>query len=357
MSALSIPFGFATTASEVLEGIDLSGKRAIVTGATSGLGVETARALAGAGAAVTLAVRNVAMGQQVAADIVATTENYDVTVRKLDLIDPFGIHAFSEAWTGHLDILVNNAGIMAPARRLLTAYGQELQFVTNHLGHFCLAVGLRQALAAANGARIVSVSSSAHLRSPVVFGDLNYSFLRYDGRTAYGQSKTANVLFAVGVRQHWSNDGITANSLMPGLIRTRLQRYIQQSGDTGGAENDKKGMLSLKTPEQGAAISVFLAASPLLSEISADTLRTSTKQKSLANTTPAPMASPVMHLMNLMPIAFGMYPWISSALAPRCLESMTAVKRASARWDLARLAKRSSSSSHRPFHALPSRVH
>jgi len=138
-----------------------------------------------------------------------------------------------------------------------------MQFSTNHLGHFALALGLRDALAAGGAARIVSVSSSGHLRSPVVFGDIDYRFRDYDPFGAYGQSKTANVLFAVGATARWADDGITANALMPGGIATNLQRhmdpdYIQRRIEESG------GALRLKTSEQGAATSVLLATSPLL---------------------------------------------------------------------------------------------
>jgi NAD(P)-dependent dehydrogenase (short-subunit alcohol dehydrogenase family) len=263
---ISTPFDFHTTAAEVLDGVDVSGKRAIVTGAASGIGIETARALAGAGAAVTLAVRDTATGGEVAADIARTTGNEQVDVGALELTDPSSIDAFTGAWSGPLHILVNNAGVMALPERTLSS-GQETQFATNHLGHFRLAVGLHDALAAAEGARIVAVSSSAHLRSPVVFDDLNYSFLQYDGWTAYGQSKTANILFAVGVGQRWADDGIVANSLMPGSIRTGLQRHIDR-GWYERVREQLQDVMPVKSPEQGAATSVLLAASPLMEGIS-----------------------------------------------------------------------------------------
>jgi NAD(P)-dependent dehydrogenase (short-subunit alcohol dehydrogenase family) len=263
---ISTPFGFDTTAAEVLDGVDLSKKRAVVTGAASGIGIETARALAGAGAAVTLAVRDTAKGDEVAADITGTTGNEQVEVGALELTDPASIDAFTGAWRGPLDILVNNAGVMALPERTLTD-GQETQFATNHLGHFRLALGLHDALAAADGARIVAVSSSAHLRSPVVFDDLNYSFLEYDGWAAYGQSKTANILFAVGVAQRWAGEGIVANSLMPGSIRTGLQRHIDPEWYER-VRDELKDIMPVKSPEQGAATSVLLAASPSVDGIS-----------------------------------------------------------------------------------------
>jgi NAD(P)-dependent dehydrogenase (short-subunit alcohol dehydrogenase family) len=143
------------------------------------------------------------------------------------------------------------------------ADGHEMQFSTNHLGHFQLALGLHDALAADGAARIVSVSSSGHLRSPVIFDDLDYRFRDYTPFGAYGQSKTANVLFAVGATARWAEDGITANALMPGGIATNLQRhmepdYIQRRVEETG------GRLQFKTVEQGAATSVLLATSPLL---------------------------------------------------------------------------------------------
>jgi NAD(P)-dependent dehydrogenase (short-subunit alcohol dehydrogenase family) len=142
-----------------------------------------------------------------------------------------------------------------------------MQFATNHLGHFALATGLHRALAAAGGARIVSVSSSAHHRSPVVFEDIHFEHRPYDPWSAYGQSKTANVLFAVEASRRWASDGITANALMPGGIRTNLQRYVtaeelDRLRAAAGAGDSK-----WKTPEQGAATSILVATSPLLDGI------------------------------------------------------------------------------------------
>lgn len=257
------PFTAESTAAEVIEGIDLTGRRAVVTGGSSGIGVETARALAGAGAEVTLAVRNLEAGRRTAADIAGTTGNERVLVASLDLSDQASVAAFVAGWDGPLHILINNAGVMAaPLTR--TPQGWEMQFATNHLGHFALATGLHRALAAAGGARVVSVSSSAHHRSPVVFDDIHFERRPYDPWSAYGQSKTANVLFAVEATRRWAEDGITANALMPGGIRTNLQRHVsdeelaQLRAAAGGAR------MMWKTPEQGAATSVLVATSPLL---------------------------------------------------------------------------------------------
>ncbi len=257
MAPITTPFGRHSTATEVVQGIDLSGKRAIITGAASGIGVETARALAHTGANVTLAVRNTDAGAQTAADITATTGNQNIHVAPLDLTDRTSIAKFVAAWDEPLHILVNNAGVMALPEQH-TPEGWEMQFATNHLGHFALALGLHDALAADGAARIVSVSSSAHLISPVVFDDIHFAFRPYDPGLAYGQSKTANILFAVGATARWFKDGITANALMPGAIATNLQRY------TGGLKTPPERQ---KTPEQGAATSVLLATSGLLKGI------------------------------------------------------------------------------------------
>jgi NAD(P)-dependent dehydrogenase (short-subunit alcohol dehydrogenase family) len=260
---ISTPFDASSTAADVIAGVDLTGKRAIVTGAASGIGIETARALADAGAQVTLAVRNVAAGEEVAAAIGATT-----TVAPLDLSDPASVAAFVRTWDGPLHILVNNAGVMAIADRQLSVDGHEMQFATNHLGHFALTTGLYGALAAAGGARVVSVSSSGHLRSPVVFDDIDFRFRDYEPFSAYGQSKTANVLFAVGISRRWSGAGITANAVMPGGILTALQRHLGSDFRDGADERFRRAGSRLKTPEQGAATSVLLAASPLLDGVS-----------------------------------------------------------------------------------------
>jgi NAD(P)-dependent dehydrogenase (short-subunit alcohol dehydrogenase family) len=178
------------------------------------------------------------------------------------------VAAFTTNWDGPLHILVNNAGVMAaPLTR--TAQGWELQFATNHLGHFALAAGLHEALAAAGNARVVSVSSSAHRRSPVVFEDIHFRQRPYDPWLAYGQSKTANVLFAVEATRRWAADGIAVNALMPGGIRTGLQRYVSSDElDRMAAQAGGLTGARWKTPEQGAATSVLLAASPLLEGIS-----------------------------------------------------------------------------------------
>jgi NAD(P)-dependent dehydrogenase (short-subunit alcohol dehydrogenase family) len=250
------PFTRDSTADEVLAGVDLRSQRAIITGAASGIGAETARALAWAGAEVTLAVRNFEAGERTAADIFSKTGNRRVSVARLDLTDGSSIAAFTAAWDGPLHILVNNAEIKVPPELTRTSAGWEMQFATNHLGHFRLALSLHRALVVAGQARIVSVSSSRHLLSPVIFDDLHFAFRPYDPWLAYGQSKTANLLFALGATARWSSDGITANAMNPGAIETGHQRHV---GDELTTPPDLQ-----KSVERGAATSVLLAASPLV---------------------------------------------------------------------------------------------
>jgi NAD(P)-dependent dehydrogenase (short-subunit alcohol dehydrogenase family) len=255
---LQTPFSRTSTASEVIDGVDLSGKTAIVTGAGSGLGIDTARVLASAGAEVTVAVRRSKAAEEIAASIIRETGNAAVSVRALDLSDQHSVRAFTSAWEQPLHILVNNAGIMALPELERTRERWEMQFATNFMGHFALTVGLHGALAAANGARVVSVSSSGNLRSPVIFDDLHFDFRSYDPLAAYGQSKTADVLLAVEATRRWSGEGIYANALNPGAIATGLQKH------TGGLKTPKDRQ---KNIPQGAATSVLLAASPLLDKV------------------------------------------------------------------------------------------
>ena len=259
-------FDASSTAAEVVAGIDLTGRTVLVTGAASGIGVETARALAAAGARTVLAVRDVTAGEAVATDVRASTGNDAVEVRPLDLADLASVDAFTAAWEGPLHVLVANAGVMMPPETY-TAAGWELQFATNHLGHVALALGLHPALVADGAARLVVVSSSGHGNAPVDFDDL-FSLRRpYDAGRAYGQSKTANVLFAVEATRRWAADGITANALMPGGIFTRLQRHwYPEVLARIRAQVEASGAVA-KTPGQGAATSVLLATSPLLAGV------------------------------------------------------------------------------------------
>jgi NAD(P)-dependent dehydrogenase (short-subunit alcohol dehydrogenase family) len=266
---VTTPFGATTTAMEVIEGVDLRGKRAIVTGGSSGIGVETARALVQAGAQVMLAVRNTNAGEQTAEDIRQTTGNQNIQVGQLDLSDLNSIRAFVRGWEGSLDILVNNAGVMAIPQREVSAQGHEMQFATNHLGHFALALGLHDALAATGHARIVSVSSVGHINGEVDFDDIDFLYRPYDAWVSYGQSKTANILFAVEAARRWAEEGIVANALNPGRIAsTNLGRYTKDAPVNPAQSGLASRGVSIKNIEQGAATSVLLAASPLVEGVS-----------------------------------------------------------------------------------------
>ena len=257
---ITTPFSALSTADEVLEGIDLSGVRAIVTGASSGIGAETARALAAAGAEVTLAVRNTTAGRAVADAITGTTR-----VSPLDLADQASVGRFTGDWDGPLHLLVANAGVVTGGLER-TREGWELQFATNHLGHFALATGLHDALArgaADRGeARIVSVSSTAHMRSGVDFDDLHFVRRAYDPQLAYAQSKTANSLFAVEATRRWAADGIFANAVNPGGIATGLQRNFTPAQKESLDAAEAAGMFTYKTLAQGAATTVVAAVAP-----------------------------------------------------------------------------------------------
>ncbi|MFI6263510.1 SDR family NAD(P)-dependent oxidoreductase [Micromonospora sp. NPDC051006] len=267
MSRFTTPYSAQSPAADVIADVDLTGKRAVVTGGASGIGLETARALADAGAEVTLAVRDTAAGERAAANITAGTSRGTVHVARLDLADRGSIDAFVAGWMGPLHILVNNAGVMALPEVSRTVEGWERQFAINHLGHAALTLGLHDALAAARGARIVVVSSSAHQQSPVVFDDIHFTDRPYEAWSAYGQSKTASILFTVALASRWAADGITVNALHPGGIMTNLQRHLDDAQlRYVGAVDEQGNRLAVppgwKTPQQGAATSVLLAASP-----------------------------------------------------------------------------------------------
>ncbi len=254
---VTTPFTARTTATEILDGIDLEGRRVLVTGGGSGLGVETVRALAGAGADVTAAVRR---RPDVAID--------GVRYLDLDLADLASVHRLARDWEGPLHAFVANAGVMAVPERRLTPEGWELHLATNFLGHFALASGLHARLAEAGGARVVVVSSGAHRGSPVDLDDLHFDRRPYDPWTAYGQSKSADVLLAVGATRWWADDGIVANALNPGYILTALQRHVDDDTMRAFGAMDEAGNVIepdyYKSPAQGAATAVLLAASPLV---------------------------------------------------------------------------------------------
>jgi NAD(P)-dependent dehydrogenase (short-subunit alcohol dehydrogenase family) len=259
------PFGFESTATDVVAGLDLHGRRALITGAASGIGVETARALASAGAETIIAARDSAAAERVVADIRTSTGSRYVSAAPLDLLDRASVDRLIARFTGPLHILINNAGVMAVPDLRLSPEGHELQFATNHLGHFRLSVGLLPALRAAGGARVVSVSSRAHLNSPVVFDDIDFHHRPYDPALAYAQSKTANVMFAVGAAHRWTDDGIEVNALHPGAIAdSNLARHY----DAAVLDDLRtSGRYTYKSLTQGAATSVYVATSPRLAGV------------------------------------------------------------------------------------------
>lgn len=258
-------FDASSTADDVLVGVDLHGWQVIVTGASSGLGAETARALTAAGAAVTLAVRNLPAGTAVAEQVAAATGRPQPQVRVLDLADQASVATFVNRWDAPLDILVNNAGLVTAGLHR-TLQGWEVQFATNHLGHFTLALGLRPHLAAAaaahGGARIVALSSTAHMRAPVAFDDIHFQRRPYDPQIAYAQSKTANSLFAVGATRRWRDDGIVANAVNPGGVVTGLQRNFSDAQRRSLAAAEAGGIFTWKTVGEGAATTLVAATAP-----------------------------------------------------------------------------------------------
>jgi NAD(P)-dependent dehydrogenase (short-subunit alcohol dehydrogenase family) len=254
------PFGFSSTPAEVTRGVDLGGRRIVVTGGGGGLGRATALALAEVGAEVTVAVRSLVEPPDPA-----------VRVARLDLADLASVRDFAASWRGPLHVLVNNAGGILPTLQR-TAQGWELQFATNHLGHFALSLGLRSALAAGaeevGEARIVTLSSAGHLASPVIFDDLHFRFRQYTDLLGYAQSKTANVLFGVEASRRWASDGIRANAAMPGPTYTGFQRNMDPARlrERSGGADLAAGEVppGWKTLKQGAATTVFVTASPLV---------------------------------------------------------------------------------------------
>lgn len=257
-----------STTLDVIRGIDLTGRLAIVTGGYAGLGLETARTLASAGARVIVPARDLTRARAAIAEIGGGIE-----ARPMDLTDPASIASFSRAIVQSgmpLHLLINSAGIMADPSLARDARGNELQFSTNHLGHFQLTLSLWPALIRANGARVVSVSSLGHRFSDIVWDDVNFDRRDYDGWIAYGQSKTANVLFAVELDRRGRDYGIRAYSLHPGGIVTGLAKHIpiERLKAMGNLDANGDPVIDpdrdMKSIPQGAATHVWCAVSPLL---------------------------------------------------------------------------------------------
>ncbi len=258
-------FDAASTGAQIMDGVDLSGKTAIITGGYSGLGLETARALAGAGARIIVPARDVQRAAKALQGIGAQAQ-------AMDLTDPASVDAFAdrfEATNAPLHLLINCAGVMAsPLSR--DARGNEGQLSTNHLGHFRLTQRLGRALARAGGARVVTYSSRGHQIAPVDFEDPNFESRPYEKWTAYGQSKTANALFAVALDRRGRDEGIRAFSVHPGSILTDLARSLSTEeiaafnvfDEAGNLRNDPYN--DLKNVAQGVATGLWAATSPSL---------------------------------------------------------------------------------------------
>ena len=265
-------FGARSPALEVVADIHLRGRNAVVTGGAAGLGFETSRALAYAGAAVTMAVRNLEQGHAAAETIRHEYSAAKITVAQLDLSDLSSVQRFATDWAvsgAPLHILINNAAIMAcPLQRI--GQGWESQFAINHLGHFVLTTGLLPALTRAteaNGdARVVCLSSSGHKLAGVDFDDIHFEHREYDKWKAYGQAKSANALFSLGLQRRHGAEGITANAVHPGGIMTGLQKFLplEEMRAMGWLKPDDTPLDLFKSPAQGASTSVWAATAPEL---------------------------------------------------------------------------------------------
>jgi NAD(P)-dependent dehydrogenase (short-subunit alcohol dehydrogenase family) len=276
--------GATTTTSDVIAGVDLRGKRVLVTGASGGLGLETARTLATAGADVVIAARDAAKTEAALRTLREQVPGARCGATELDLASLASVRACArrllDAWD-RLDLLINNAGVMAtPLGR--TADGFELQLGTNHLGHFVLTGLLAPLLLAATPARIVNLTSGGHMISDVHWHDPNFTSHDYEKWTAYGQSKTANILFTVELERRLGDRGVHAWAVHPGMIPTDLGRHLtsedlaalqamakrgraeRQEGDAGGGRASGSGLPAYKTIPQGAATTVWAATAPEL---------------------------------------------------------------------------------------------
>jgi NAD(P)-dependent dehydrogenase (short-subunit alcohol dehydrogenase family) len=265
-------FGARSTALDVIENISLRGRCAVVTGGASGLGFETSRALASAGADVIIAVRNLQQGQWAFDHLKTEYPLAKLRIAKLDLSDIQNTRNFAALLNAEgqpIDILINNAGIMA-CPLLRNDAGWESQFAVNHMGHFALTTALLPSLLKAadktGDARVVCVSSSGHKIAGIDLNDIHYERRTYDKWNAYGQAKSANALFSLGLHSRYCAEGIIANAVDPGAIMTGLQKSLQldEMRAMGWLKPDDKPIDLFKTTLQGAATSVWAATSILL---------------------------------------------------------------------------------------------
>jgi NAD(P)-dependent dehydrogenase (short-subunit alcohol dehydrogenase family) len=265
------------TALEVTDGVDLTGKTCVITGASAGLGRESARALASTGAHVVLAARNPEALADTAAWVHAEVPDAQTSIVPLDLTSLAGVRRAADAIVSiapAIHVLMNNAGVMfTPFSR--TADGFEIQFGTNHLGHFELTRLLVPQLVAADGARIVILSSDGHRLSDVDFDDPNWERRDYDKFAAYGASKTANILHMVELDRRLRNDGVRAYSVHPGVVATSLARHMSRGDfatltkfEPADPQQERVDVRrDFTMPEQGAATQVWAAVSAELADV------------------------------------------------------------------------------------------
>jgi len=273
-------YGSDTTTDQVLEGVDLSGKRIVITGTSSGLGLESARALAAKGAAITMLARNVDKNEAAAAQLRTQVPGAELETRLLDLTSLPSIRACAEgirADHARIDVLINNAGVMC-CPYSTTSDGFENHMASNHIGHFLLSILLAPALAGGAASRVVALSSGAHGMSGMDFDDPMFERREYDPWLAYGQSKTANALFALELDRRLRDRGVSAYSVHPGLIMTELgrhmdaevmglmQKHIERRAREAGAEGpiDTAAAMTFKSVEAGAATQCWAATAPEL---------------------------------------------------------------------------------------------
>jgi NAD(P)-dependent dehydrogenase (short-subunit alcohol dehydrogenase family) len=256
--------GAETTTAEVLQGVDLSGTTAVVTGASAGLGAETTRSLASVGAQVVMAVRDADKGNAAIEAIRAEIPDARLELGILDLASLESVRKFGQdtlANHGRINLLINNAGVMAcPLGR--TTDGFEMQLGTNHLGHFLLTGILAPALVNGAPARVVNLSSRGHLRGDIDWDDPHFRSRPYDKWEAYGQSKTANILFTVELDRRLAASGVRAYAVHPGVIITELGRHLTADDFTTMQSSGPKGGMKFKPVEAGAATTVWAATSP-----------------------------------------------------------------------------------------------
>ncbi len=262
-------FGAKSTGAEIMAGVDLSGKTAVVTGGYSGIGLETTKALLGAGASVIVPARD-----KKKADENLSQAGLAVEVREMDLANLASVYGCAaDIGDSHdkIDLLINNAGVMAcPETRV--GPGWEMQFAVNHIGHFEFTKALAPYLKNAGRARVVCLSSTGHKLSPIRWDDMHFTRDDYDKWAAYGQSKTANALFALELNRRMAVDGVKAFSVHPGGIVTPLQRHLSREEMTAMGWLDENGEIAeavramFKTPEQGCSTTLWCATSPLLDD-------------------------------------------------------------------------------------------